>query len=87
MISFYLSRDFQLSIKDPSASKSTEGFKIEIYSEILSKYNQVIAFVCFDKKQTKCIFLFRDQTQLDEYSNAENWSALANRFQIKGATT
>ena len=35
---------------------------------------------------TTCIFLFRDQTQLDEYASATNWSALADRFQIKGAT-
>lgn len=32
---------------------------------------------------TTCTFLFRDQTQLDEYANATNWSALASRFQIK----
>ena len=51
MLDFYLSRDFQLSIKNPS--ESTEGFKIEVYSEILSKYDRVIACVCFDKKQTK----------------------------------
>ena len=36
---------------------------------------------------TTCIFLFRDQTQLDTYASATNWSALADRFQIKGATT
>lgn len=35
---------------------------------------------------TTCIFLFRDQTQLDEYASATNWSALADRFQIKEAT-
>ena len=51
MLDFYLSRDFQLSIKNPS--ESTDGFKIEVYYEILSKYDQVIACVCFDKKQTK----------------------------------
>lgn len=37
-------------------------------------------------KNTTCIFLFRDQTQLDTYASATNWSALADRFQIKGAT-
>nr|WP_316614628.1 leucine-rich repeat protein [uncultured Ruminococcus sp.] len=31
-------------------------------------------------------FLFSDQAQLDLYANATNWSALADRFQIKGAT-
>ena len=36
---------------------------------------------------TTCIFLFRDQTQLDEYASATNWSALADRFQIKGVTS
>lgn len=35
---------------------------------------------------TTCNFLFRDQTQLDAYAAATNWSALADRFQIKGAT-
>ena len=30
-------------------------------------------------------FLFKDQTQLDAYAAATNWSALASRFQIKGA--
>lgn len=33
---------------------------------------------------TTCIFLFRDQIQLDEYAAATNWSTLADRFQIKG---
>lgn len=33
---------------------------------------------------TTCTFLFRDQTQLDAYAAATNWSALASRFQIKG---
>lgn len=32
-------------------------------------------------------FYFRDQQQLDAYAAATNWSALASRFQIKGATT
>ena len=36
---------------------------------------------------TTCIFLFRGQTQLDEYASATNWSTLTNRFQIKGAIT
>ena len=36
---------------------------------------------------TTCIFLFRDQTQLDEYASATNWSALSDRFQIKGVTS
>ena len=35
-------------------------------------------------KNTTCIFLFRDQTQLNEYASATNWSTLANRFRIKG---
>ena len=36
-------------------------------------------------QNTTCTFLFRDQTQLDAYAAATNWSALASRFQIKGA--
>lgn len=35
---------------------------------------------------TACTFLFRDQTQLDEYASATNWSDLADRFQIKPST-
>ena len=34
---------------------------------------------------TTCTFLFRDQTQLDAYASATNWSTYADRFQIKGA--
>ena len=44
-----------------------------------------LGYQAFEK--TTCIFLFRDQTQLDTYASATNWSALASRFQIKGATT
>lgn len=33
-----------------------------------------------------CVFLFRDQAQLEAYASATNWAALAGRFQIKGAT-
>lgn len=32
-------------------------------------------------------FLFKDQAQLEAYASATNWSALADRFQIKGATS
>ena len=34
---------------------------------------------------TTCAFLFRDQTQLNAFASATNWSELADRFQIKGA--
>lgn len=36
---------------------------------------------------SSCPILFKDQAQLDEYASATNWAALADRFQIKGATT
>lgn len=57
------------------------------YIDLSDNYSAVPKIESDSFRKTGCKFLFRDQEQLDEYASATNWSALASRFQIKGATT
>lgn len=81
-----------VSLKMPKSLVSIGGYAFRYCSGLLSvDMSEVIARATVASTSFQyadnCVFLFRDQAQLDSYASATNWSALADRFQIKGAVS
>lgn len=73
----------------PSGLTSLGAFAFRYCTSIpyldMSNLTQIPTIYTNSFSATTFPFLFKDQTQLDAYAAATNWSALASRFQIKGA--